>query len=129
MQAGITEMAYHALRRNVSFMRPRRKGQEELPQEHLLALKAFSLLRAHGLRPAIAAAAIEAAYPAILTYTRESRVPSPENYKVGVRLVTVRGKIVAAALDALPQAGVEEVGRVELDLRGIATLLPSHKQS
>jgi hypothetical protein len=54
-------MTYRTLVRNVSFMRPRRKGQEEFSRAELLALKAFALLRVHGLRSKIAAAAVELA--------------------------------------------------------------------
>ena len=117
-------MTYQTLLRNVSFLGRRRKGQDAFRRDHLLALKAFALLRAHGLRISIAAAAIEAAFPAISIFANEGKLPIPEAYKVGVRMLSVRGRLLSAPISEPIQLGAEEVGRVELDLRGVAALLP-----
>jgi hypothetical protein len=127
-QAQITPMTYQTLVRHVSFMGRWRKGQDGFRREHLLALKAFALLRAHGLRISIAAGAVEEAFPAILKFTNEGTLPVPEAYKIGVRLMTVRGRIVTAPIDEPMPLGTVEVGRVEFDLRGIAALLPVEEE-
>jgi hypothetical protein len=126
--AGITEMTYRALVRNVSFMHPRRKGQEEFSQAELLALKAFALLRAHGLRSSIAGAALELAYPEITRFTTNGKLRSRSAYKIGVRLMSVRGRLVATPINEAGHPGAE-VGRVELDLRGVAELLPGVRRT
>ena len=121
-------MTYRTLVRNVSFMRPRRKGQEAFSPADLLALKAFALLRAHGLKSRIAAAAVELAYPAITTFSINGKLRSRSAYKLGVRLMSVRGKLVATPVTEIGHSGVE-VGRVELDLRGVADLLPGERKT
>ena len=123
-QAQITPMTYQTLLRNVSFMGRRRKGQDGFRREQLLALKSFALLRAHGLKISIAAAAVEAAFPAILKFANDGKLPTSEAYKVGVRMLSVRGRLLTAPIEAPIQSGTEEVGRVELDLRGVTALLP-----
>ena len=123
-QAQITPMTYLTLLRNVSFLGRRRKGQDAFRRDHLLALKAFALLRAHGLKISIASEAIEAAFPAISKFASDGHLPVSDGYKVGVRMLSLRGRLVTAPLEAPIQLGAEEVGRVELDLRGVAALLP-----
>lgn len=120
-------MTYYGLLRTdaVSFMRRNRKAQDNFDREHLLAMKAFALLRAHGLRISLAGAAVEAAFPAIREFSHAGKLTSPESYKVGVRLFALRGKVRSAPLHDTPPPGAEELGRVEVDLRGIAALLPS----
>jgi hypothetical protein len=117
-------MTYQTLRRNVSFMQRRKKGQGDFPREQLLALKVFALLRAHGLRSSIAAAATESAFPAISLFASKGALPRKDAYKVGARLVSIRGRLIASPLTTELEVGATEVGRVELDLRGVALLLP-----
>ena len=121
-------MTYRTLVRNVSFMRPRRKGQDEFSRAELLALKAFALLRVHGLRSKIAAAAVELAYPAITTFAINGKLRSRSDYKIGVRLMSVRGRLIATPINEAGHSGAE-VGRVELDLRGVAELLPGERRT
>jgi len=120
-------MTYRTLVRNVSFLGPRRRGQEEFSRAELLALKAFALLRAHGLRSRIAAEALELAYPAIMNFTTNGKLRSRSAYKIGVRLMSVRGKLIATPLNEAGHPGAE-VGRVELDLRGLADLLAAERR-
>ena len=129
IQAGITEMTYRALMRNASIIRSRRKGQPDFSRQELLALKAFALLRAHGLRSRVAGAAVENAYPAITTFATEGMLKRESAYKLGTRLLSVRGKLIAAPIDGITPSGAEEVGRIELDLRGIAALLPGQRRT
>jgi hypothetical protein len=42
-----------------------------------------------------------------------------------VRIVAVRGKLAVAHLSTSQSGGDVEVGRIELDLRGISALLPT----
>jgi hypothetical protein len=122
-------MTYRTLVRQGSFMRPRRKGQAEFTLVELLALKAFALLRAHGLRSGIAAAAIQRAYPSITTFATDGRLQVGTSYQLGVRLMSVRGRLIAATIGGPAPHGAEEVGRVELDLRGVAALLPAQRNT
>lgn len=110
-------------------MRPRRRGHPELSREDLLALKAFALLRAHGLNSRIAADAVESAHPSIVTFVKDGKLPSSNTYKVGARLMSVRGRIIAAPINGPVPSGATEVGRVELDLRGIVELLPGQRRT
>jgi hypothetical protein len=122
-------MTYRTLVRNVSFIRPRRKGQSEFSLQELLALKAFALLRAHGLKSRIAAAAVEIAYHSISTYAIEGKLQSDCDYKLGARLMSARGRLIAAPIHGVAPPGAEEVGRVELDVRGVAALLPGQRRT
>lgn len=125
-QAGISEPAYYALMRQdaVPFMRRKKKAQSSFRPEHLLAMKAFALLRAHGLRSIVAGLAVKAAFPAICDFANDRKLGSSEAYKIGARLFSLKGKLRALPLQDSAPPGSEEVGRVELDLRGIAALLP-----
>lgn len=126
-QAGISEPAYYALMRQdaVPFMRRKKKAQSSFRREHLLAMKAFALLRAHGLRSIVAGLAVKAAFPAISDFANGGKLASVESYKLGARLFSLKGKLRAIPLHDPAPPGSEELGRVELDLRGIAALLPS----
>lgn len=125
-KAGITEMTYQTLRRQkaVTFMRPRRKGDGEIPREQLLALKLFGLLRAHGLRASIAVLAVEAAFPAITEFVCGGPLQPVCRNKVGVKMLFQRGRVVAVPIEALDRDRSSEVGRIELDLRGVSQLVP-----
>jgi hypothetical protein len=128
---GISEVTYHALRRNeaISFMPRKQKGKEEgFPLEQLLALKTFALLRAYGLNSRTAAETVQAAFPAMQTIAGGGQLASDESYKLGVRLVASGGKVALHQLRTLPPKGSIEVGRIELDLRGISSLLPDSKR-
>jgi hypothetical protein len=126
-QAGISEPAYYALMRQdaVPFMRRKKMPQSSFRPEHLLAMKAFALLRTHGLRSIDAGLAVKAAFPAICDFANERKLASLESYKLGACLFSLKGKVRAIPLHEPTPPGSEELGRVELDLRGIATLLPS----
>jgi hypothetical protein len=100
-------------------MRPRRKGQGELPYDYLLALKGFSILRAHGVATLDAVRAIEEAFPAISKLAnKRGKIP-----KLRVRLVASRGKVRAATGRATAKSDTDEVGHIELNFSGIAGLL------
>jgi hypothetical protein len=122
---GVTEVTYLALRRHakVSFNPRRIKGQGEFSYAQLLALKSFALLRSHGLKIQAAAEAVEASFPAIEKFAAEGKLPSDSDYKVGVKIVTVRGRLAFAHLQAFESEGVVPVGRVEFDLRGVCALV------
>jgi hypothetical protein len=122
-------MTYHTFVRNVSFMRPRRKGQPEFTLAELLALKAFALLRAHGLRSRIAASAVESALPSITTFATEGKLELDSAYKLGVRLMSVKGRLIAASLSGTAPSAAKDVGRIELDIRGVAALLPGQRRT
>jgi hypothetical protein len=127
-QAGITAMTYQTLVRNVSFMGRRKKGQGDLPREQLLALKAFALLRAHGLRASVAASTVERAFPTICTFANAGKPPSGGAYKLGARLVSIRGRLRAIPIQDSAPRGAYEVGLIELDLRGVEALLPGERR-
>jgi hypothetical protein len=123
-EVGVTEVTYLALRRHGtrSFNPRRLKRQGEFTFAQLLALKSFALLRAHGLKIQVAAAAVEASFPAMEKLALEGQLASESAYKVGVQIVAVRGRLGTAPLD-LPAGDFAAVGRIEVDLRGISALL------
>jgi hypothetical protein len=124
-EVGVTEVTYLALRRQGSrSLIPRRlKGQGEFTVAQLLALKSFALLRAHGLKIQVAAEAVAACFPAMEELASEGKLASESAYKVGVQIVAIRGRLGTAPLD-VPAGDFITVGRIEVDLRGIAALLP-----
>lgn len=126
-QAGISEPAYYSLMRQeaLPFMRMRRRGHRMFRMEHLLAMKAFGLLRSHGVGSKVAGLAVKAAFQAICDFANEGELESPTSYKLGARLFTLRGKLQSTPLHHAAPPGSKEVGCVEFDLRGIAALIPS----
>lgn len=124
-KVGITEVTYHALRRNeaISFMPRRQKGQAGFTHEQLLALKTFALLRTYGLNSRAAAEAVEASFPLMreMAAARDSSLETPG--KIRVRIVASRGKLSVTHLDEVQAAGALEVGHIEFDLRSISALL------
>lgn len=94
-----------------------------MPRSHILALKAFTLLRSHGLNNALAVRTIEEALPAITVFVRDGEPPN-KSFKFGVRIASVRGRLTMSPIDAPLLPAAKEVGRLEFDLRGIASLLP-----
>jgi hypothetical protein len=125
-QAGITEGAYYALMRQdaVPFMRRKKRAQSSFRYEHLLAMKAFALLRSHGVGSKVAGLAVKAAFQAIRDFANKGELDSRTSYKLGARLFTLRGKLQSAPLNHAAPPGSEELGRVELDIRGIVVLVP-----
>jgi hypothetical protein len=124
-QAGIPFGAYDGLRQSgrASFISDRIAQKDGLALEHVLALKAFALLRAHGVNRAGAGAAVEAAFPRIRDWVDGACFRSAETYKVGVRIFLVRGKTRVVPLEGALDVDTE-IGRIEFDMRVIATLLP-----
>lgn len=123
-RAGVTEGAYNGLRQSgaASFISDRATRKDALQPQHLLAIKAFGLLRTYGVGRRSAGASVEAAFPAIRAWVDGVRSRNVADRTVGVKVRFVRGKLLTVPLSEDTEGGIQ-VGRIEFDIGAIASLL------
>lgn len=124
-RVGITLESYTALRRHesVTFLPRRNKRESTFTFAEFIALKTFHTLRAHGMTIKIAAEAVEHAFPKIREFADKGTLGSMDEYIVSINMLALRGKIlISHSWESLPQ-GARTIGRLQLDIRGIAALL------